>query len=552
MSEGDEANERPARPLFVWLSTESSIRGHVPSALAAFEVLIALIGWWSYAVYFQTFRHIWISICVAPLLLLRSNQSVACGAAWFFSYKETLRKSIDEIALFHRKRLDYQKNRRLRLDHQKKRRRELPPFVLDVFSTFRFKEVAIVFFAALAVSSLVSYLLVGWWIVGLELRGFWRFLLVGFLSSYLGAAGAVATVPVGSGPHVQIISVFGTILGPAVGAGIEGGLTTGLLSSAGAAFAIGLQGIASLFWPKTAQSINFTFELGIWLRTLAIRFLATAHFLKAGFWKIPTNFTNTLFVIDARQLPELMPGYRDDSIDNDILTCDGILRILRREIQERDVFGISTSLIRILIFFIPAYAYRLSIKSTCWLYLPLVYIAGTHDFGSTPAHFIDRLERSRREGWRRALAIMTLAGFISTTAAHNSALIPEIIGKRFVSPIEYFFLIDIHTIKPWQILALLSAAITFYLFFSIRDVQVDKDHASQPQGLDHIDRKISHLKFIMSIRNVFSGMLIMILVIHFSLLFDPVRTWIPNYILQGLATFYGSYMPSSPDILQQK
>jgi hypothetical protein len=538
MSEENGANERPTTPLFVWGSTESSIRRHIPSALAALEVLVALIGWWSYAAYFQTFGHIWISICVAPLLLLRSNQSITLGAAWFFSYKETLRKSEDEAELFNQKRLDYQKNRPL-FD------RKLPPFLFEPFSTLRFKEAAIVFLAALAVSSLVSYLLIGRWIVGHEFHGFWVFLLIGFLSSYLGSAASVAAMPAGSSPHTGIISVFGTLLGPAVGAGIGDGFTTALLSGAGVAFSVVLQSLASFLLPKTARSINFSFELGIWLRTLAIRFLATAHFLKAGFWKIPTNFSDTLFVIDARQLPELMPGYRDDSIGEDILTCDGVLRILRRAIKKKDAYDISTNLIRFLIFFIPAYVYRLSIKSTCWLYLPLVYVAGTHDFGSTPAHFIDRLERSRREGWRRALATLTLAGFIITTAAHNFTIIPEIIGKKFVSPIEYFFLINMHTIRPWQALSLLSAAITFYLFFSIRDIQVDKDHVSHPQAFNRLNKRIHRLKFLMSIRNVFSGMLILILVVHFSIFFKAVRAWIPNYILQGLAEFYGSYMPNS-------
>jgi hypothetical protein len=533
MSEGSEANETPATPLFVWWSTESSIRDHIPSALATLEVLIALTGWWSYAAYFQTFSHIWISICVAPLLLLRSNQSVALGVNWFFSYKETLRKSRDELASFTQKFSEQKKSRQLFS-------RDLPPFVAEGLSGMLSKEAAIVFLAALAVSSLISYSLADRWITAF---GFWGILLVGFLSSYLGTAGGFAAVPARSGSFTQLTAVIGGLLGSVVGVGIADGFRAAFLSGAGAAFGFGIQAIAPF---RIARSINFPFELGIWLRTLAIRFFATALFLKAGFSKIPTNFTNTLFVIDARQLPELMPGYRDNSIADDILTCDGVLRILRREIRERDIFGISASLTRILIFFIPAYAYRLSIKSTCWLYIPLVYVASTHDFGSTQAHFIDRLERSRREGLRRALAVITLAGFIVTTAAHSFRLIPEVIGKRFVSPIEYFFLIDTHTIRPWQILALLSAGITFYLFFSIRDVQVDKDHASQSSLLDdHIDRKIFRLKFMMSVRNVFSGMLIIILMVHFSLLFDPVRAWIPNYILQGLATFYGSYMPGS-------
>ena len=63
------------------------------------------------------------------------------------------------------------------------------------------------------------------------------------------------------------------------------------------------------------------------------------------------------------------------------------------------------------VLFVPAYLYRLSIKSTCWLYLPLVYIASERDLALTPAHFVDRLIRGGWEWWRRILAILTLIAF---------------------------------------------------------------------------------------------------------------------------------------------
>jgi len=51
-----------------------------------FEVVVAVGAYWAFAIYFETTTHLWVSICVAPLLLLRSGQSIAPGAKWFDSY----------------------------------------------------------------------------------------------------------------------------------------------------------------------------------------------------------------------------------------------------------------------------------------------------------------------------------------------------------------------------------------------------------------------------------------------------------------------------------
>src|SRR5258708_6877997 len=76
---------KPAKR-FVWWSTDKSVADGVPSALAALEVVVAVGAYWAIVIYFETTTHLWVSICVAPLLLLRSEQSIALGAQWFDTY----------------------------------------------------------------------------------------------------------------------------------------------------------------------------------------------------------------------------------------------------------------------------------------------------------------------------------------------------------------------------------------------------------------------------------------------------------------------------------
>jgi len=72
----------PAAARFVWLSTDKSVAEGIPSTLAAPEVVVAVAAYWAIAIYFETTTRLWVSICVASLLLLRCEQSVALGAWW--------------------------------------------------------------------------------------------------------------------------------------------------------------------------------------------------------------------------------------------------------------------------------------------------------------------------------------------------------------------------------------------------------------------------------------------------------------------------------------
>src|SRR5882672_4302532 len=80
---------------FVLYSTPPSVRARWPSILACLEVAIAVALYWWIALHFDTQKHLWVSICVAPLLLLRSEESTALGIKWFAAYiarNNTLRK----------------------------------------------------------------------------------------------------------------------------------------------------------------------------------------------------------------------------------------------------------------------------------------------------------------------------------------------------------------------------------------------------------------------------------------------------------------------------
>jgi hypothetical protein len=397
--------------------------------------------------------------------------------------------------------------------------------------------------AILSASMLVSFALARYWLSGYE--GWpliWHSATYGFVTLQLGVAGAVAASVGGAaavaaagtgeaaGAAVRAIAVaiasVGAIYGAASVSGASAGIVTGMVAFAHAATVVigGELAIA----PAGA--------LGIWFRSVAIRFAATAYYLRTGFWEIPKNFGRTLFVEDFYHPAELVPGY----YDHPSFTSMGLLNRLK---SDRYVSWKVADAILLIAFFIPAYAYRLSIKATCWVYLPLIYIAHEGDTGISTTHLLDRLG-GRKEWARRILALATFTGFIFTTLAFNlTPALPHIIGTKVVSPLEYLFLIDLSTLKIWQIFSLLSALITLYLFFEAGEIRIDYNHVPGTQSRAVVAKKVEWLKILMRLRNIFSTLLIAILALHAILMFSPIIAWLPPSIIRMLNVLYGPFMP---------
>jgi hypothetical protein len=273
--------------------------------------------------------------------------------------------------------------------------------------------------------------------------------------------------------------------------------------------------------------------LGLCLRTVAIRFVAIARFLRSGFCNIPTNFRRTLFVVDLRHPAELVPGYSGPFAN----TSTAFLAL-----GWNSPLKASSNLLGYVAFFVPAYLYRLSIKSTCWLYLPLVYIANERERDVTPAHFVDRVIRGGWELWRRALALLTLIAFAMTTYASilfhefTGSITHRTIAPKIISPIEFMFQFDFSG-KWWQYCSLAGALITGWLFLQAKEMRVDLDHAKS------VVRQVDRVKLMMRVRNVLSVALILMVGVHALLMFSPIGPYLPAYMLRGLGWFYGMYMP---------
>lgn len=109
------------------------------------------------------------------------------------------------------------------------------------------------------------------------------------------------------------------------------------------------------------------FALGIWLRSLCIRFFATLCYPIEGIKSLGKNWYSNLWVVDLLHPPELMP---DAAKVDETFTIKGLLK--RLDINKKGIYF--SSLVIILIWYPPALMWRWSLKATLWLWWPLALL----------------------------------------------------------------------------------------------------------------------------------------------------------------------------------
>jgi len=78
----------PASRSWVWRSTEPSRAAGLVSILAVAEALACVAVYWLLWLWLGVTWHHWLILIATPLVLLRSEQSVALGVKWFRYYNE--------------------------------------------------------------------------------------------------------------------------------------------------------------------------------------------------------------------------------------------------------------------------------------------------------------------------------------------------------------------------------------------------------------------------------------------------------------------------------
>ncbi len=304
--------ETPQRQRFVWWSSQQSYADNIPSVLGIVEVGLAVyLYWWLIPQWFDRHWHLVLSVVIAPMLLLRSKQSIEAALDGLEAYMERWNNSEDV--------------------HKLSSARGLLTIVIVGFISF----------------IMANWLVENWFENLTEWVLIRNLIMFGFLIVVFGGLIAIMGLELG------FLAIAGVVIGfiMAVVIGVKSGIGVIILGVILIATVIGI-------------------VVSILLRAVIQKILATVQYMHHGWPELPNNWHRLVFAQDLYRPPELLPEQHTrptlSKLDaKDYLSC------LLSDTSSRS--SRVSGLLFTIVFIPPAWLYRLSLKSTFWFYWPLVF-----------------------------------------------------------------------------------------------------------------------------------------------------------------------------------
>ncbi|NQY20041.1 MAG: hypothetical protein HRT40_01840 [Campylobacteraceae bacterium] len=433
----------------VWYSSYNSRKINEVSVLAILEIIISISIYWGIAFYFNTYWHIITSTCIAPLLLLKSKESIS--------------KSLD---LLH-KNIKYLTSSKLTNSKIK--------FYILVYFCFIF----IVSFNNF-IFSIISLLIVSSLIIYFSLK-----------DKLLRITIEICLV-IGSFLSMHLLFIYINNL-------VQ--IDFGMLLLQFVTITVG--GIISL-----ACLISFL------LITIVIIFkiISTFLYIKYGLYNISDNWYQMNFVTDLIKFPEIIPDIeKDNRISNllkfstykILLKFDNPFKIYKsilnsesnKNINKKSysyliayklgtvftsvVFPCCFKLFYLTLIFSSIF-YRMSIKSTFWFYIPLLFLVkspkelgdNTEEIGE----FLSSLYSTFLAWIRLFFAIVVILSFVITYFEYYDY---SVLNIPFDSMIAVLY-INISSLELWKILQIIVAISTIIIFLWSNSIRVPKISNNMP------------------------------------------------------------------------
>jgi len=307
---------------WVWISSDDSIQRGQISLLALLEIPLATaFFWWLSSISPWPWLTL-IGLMAAPVLLLRSPESIAAGKAMLQKYMKNKEVSTG---------LDW-----------------------------------LIMLVGMGLIVGLSYWGTQYFL--LELPGwkvFWRGAMLGgiILAFVITFVAAIITTH-----SITVALAFVLILALAVVGSIAGVM-------AGASVGIGM-GVLVLINTITRKYffiliLPSAIALGFFIRTAFIRLWATLLYWRLGLAAFPHNWRETVFVIDPHHLPELLPGAGEIS---DFFSLRGLFKHKITDDFNSNIFDLLLVITLTPLIYLPTLLYRWNLKASAWLWGPVALL----------------------------------------------------------------------------------------------------------------------------------------------------------------------------------
>lgn len=314
MTSPTDADE-PEGPAWVWISSPASRAAGAVSVLAVVETLICVAAYWGYWLYSGGTWQLWLVLLSTPMVLFRSEASVAKSAEWYDDAWDQLDKNVP-IWPWHGM-------------------IALMSFVL-VVSALLWAQPAIISWADWPATKILQSValagLFGGTVLSIVSKGYDKlYVPLMFSAMYLGGTwGYALLIDAGLG-------AVGFLLGVTIG------------------------------WLPLVVG---TIAIGMFAMFLVIRIGSVLTNLSAGLAAVANNWRRFILVNDPWQMPEILPGVPDTNLREVFRdwdwSSDGSTFVTYLK-------PISNAVL-LTVLYLPTYIWRWTIKSTAWFYIPLLWL----------------------------------------------------------------------------------------------------------------------------------------------------------------------------------
>jgi predicted MPP superfamily phosphohydrolase len=393
----------PALPSrkWVWHCTDESIAAGQVSLLAVAEIFAALgIYWWT-AMHFKWPWMMFVGMVAAPMLLLRSKNSIKLGVELLRTYYHKKKYKASYIANLL-----------------------VVICMLGMVAALSFPLVygmlwhpQLLFWCAMVLGTGVSFVThIGKRLITMSLIVGVGLGVINCLNGYtvkesffgiIAIALALMLVGIGAAAYATFVGVVHMINGV-----VDGGTMLATVERRNT-----YTGIKKTLADSSILVTIIPFlAIGILLRGLQIRIYATLNFILPGLEQLPANWHEILLTIDFLQPPELIPQAGNVSDDLSVKSL-WAMRHKHLGVKKIRLFFL------LIAWYIPAIVYRWSLKATIWLWWPLA-------LALTPPLYQQTPQASRRlvatiPTWHRE--IMALAAVIMVWLLSTSPLLASLL-----------------------------------------------------------------------------------------------------------------------------
>jgi hypothetical protein len=267
-----------------------------------------------------------------------------------------------------------------------------------------------------------------------------------------------------------------------------------------------------------------------------IRFYASAINIKSTISTLPKNFRRVSLCTSPIHIPEIDPGLDKTN------SLYAFHNYFWNSLPKKDILASFGTFSWALLLFLPAWLYRLTIKSTAWFWWPLAFLGGDLRRAKNPKLFRWKVWGSL---WAKASLIgaaLSILAFVVVNAARPAVLTEN----PLITPIGYLLLVDWS--RPWQVFAVAGAALSIFIVLLVDDVHgeyeiglVQENRALQKAA----ERKFGWIERLARLRLLVFILFWLIVGAHALLYFNSRQCWFAlSPALQGWAeTVYGDRLP---------